>query len=290
MPAPLEGALSVRRWAPGLSYDALTWQSGYAPYDEEPCAVRWQTFGANTSAHAHLVYARKPTDAWLVCLHGFGMGTPIVDLHIFQAKRLADEIGCNLAFPVLPLHGPRKHGRMSGGELMSFELMNLLFGLSQAVWDVRSLVSWLQQTQGARRFGLYGISLGAYAAALTAGIDERFDTIIAGIPTSDFPRLFQAHMPGAVRRRALAAGALGDAVVDVFRVVSPLALVPQVPQERRFIYAAVGDRMSRPGQAVDLWEHWHRPTMAWLNSAHAGTIATSERGQFVLEALQGFAG
>ena len=39
-------------------------------------------------------------------------------------------------------------------------------------------------------------------------------------------------------------------------VVSPLALMPRVAHERRYIFGAVADRLVPPDQVRDLWEHW----------------------------------
>ena len=136
-----------------------------------------------------------PCATWLVCLHGFGMGSPLTDFHAFRARKLANELGVNLAFPVLPMHGPRKASFMSGGDFMSFELMNPVFGVSQAAWDVRRLLAWLEAVEGADTFGLYGISLGGYITAVLVGLEERFDLAIAGIPATDFPKLMRHHSP-----------------------------------------------------------------------------------------------
>jgi hypothetical protein len=220
------------------------------------------------------------------------MGTPLTDFHAFRAKRLAAELRANLALPVLPLHGLRKVSWMSGSNFMSFDLMHPVFGLSQATWDIRSLVSWLKTTEGATRVGLYGVSLGAYTSSLVAALDDSFDLVIAGIPASDFPQLFHHHSPTPLRRRALEYGMLGEVPAKVHRVVSPLAFEPRVPHERRFIYAALCDRMAPPAQAQQLWNHWGRPRIGWLEGAHVTSVMSSSVDAFVSEALiaSGFSG
>jgi hypothetical protein len=146
-------------------------------------------------------------------------------------------------------------------------------------------VSWLKKEEGASRLGLYGISLGAYASALTVGLDDRFQLVIAGIPASDFPRLFRHHSPTPLRQRALEYGMLGEVPALVHRVVSPLAFEPLVARERRFIYGALGDRMSTPGQAHELWNHWGRPRIEWLKGGHVMSAISSSVDVFVSEAL-----
>jgi hypothetical protein len=52
--------------------------------------------------------------------------------------------------------------------------------------------------------------------------------------------------------------------------VSPLALAPRVPRERRFIFAGIADRVARPDQARALWRHWDRCEIHWFAGGHVG--------------------
>jgi hypothetical protein len=52
------------------------------------------------------------------------------------------------------------------------------------------------------------------------------------------------------------------------RVVSPLALEPQIPRERRWIFGGVADRLVPSDQVRDLWEHWDKPRIAWYPGSH----------------------
>jgi hypothetical protein len=73
-------------------------------------------------------------------------------------------------------------------------------------------------------------------------------------------------------------------VSDVLRVVSPLALAPRVPRERRFVFAAAADRIVPADQVLDLWRHWERPRIEWYPGAHitfgvhAGVRSVVEEG------------
>ena len=100
----------------------------------------------------------------------------------------------NVALPVLPLHGARRVTRVSGEPFLSFELMNAVHGLTQAVWDLRRLISWIR-SQGATSISLFGVSLGGYTVALLAGLEPGLDGVVAGIPVADFPGLFHATQP-----------------------------------------------------------------------------------------------
>jgi hypothetical protein len=54
----------------------------------------------------------------------------------------------------------------------------------------------------------------------------------------------------------------------VLRVVSPLALSPRVPKERRFIFGGTSDQLVPPRQVEALARHWDRPVMTWYPGAH----------------------
>jgi pimeloyl-ACP methyl ester carboxylesterase len=95
--------------------------------------------------------------------------------------------------PVLPLHGPRASGRVRGEDLMTIDLVDSMHGMAQATWDVRRVIRWLRETQGAESVGVIGYSLGALVAALVASLEDDLACVIAGIPVVDLPDLFRRH-------------------------------------------------------------------------------------------------
>ena len=50
-------------------------------------------------------------------------------------------------------------------------------------------------------------------------------------------------------------------------MVSPLALEPRVAEERRYLYAAVADRLVPADQVYDLWRHWTSPRSSGTRAA-----------------------
>ena len=138
-PPPLTDVTRSMGWAMGMWYDRLSWPSDYVAPAGLPGADRWDTYAKNRTAWAYLVRS-SPERPWLVCIHGFGTGVPMSDFFAFRARRLAEELKLNLAFTVLPLHGPRRASRLSGAELLSYNLLDFVFGMSQGVWDVRRLI------------------------------------------------------------------------------------------------------------------------------------------------------
>ncbi|MCU1449467.1 MAG: hypothetical protein JWP02_1637 [Acidimicrobiales bacterium] len=284
-PAPT-GCMVTRQRALNVGYEHLTFPSGYEPHHGEPGRERWLSYEANRTAHAWVLRHREAGRPWLVCIHGWGMGSPLMDLRAFRARRLRNELGLNLAVPVLPLHGPRQRPDANAGEgFMSIDLIDAVHGFAQAARDVRSVIRWIRHHDPAAKVGVYGLSLGGYTAALTASLEDDLACVIAGIPAVDLVDLYRRHSPAHVRRRAAECGALGPEATAVHGVVSPLVLEPKPPRERRYLFAGTGDRMSTAGQARRLWEHWDRPPMAWYPGGHVGFFWAGDISRFVEDAL-----
>jgi hypothetical protein len=284
-PPPLADAdLDVSRgWANGLTYDRLNWDSGFAPRSAEPGSERWTSYGPNRTASAALVRHGRGARPWVVAVHGFCMGFPFQGLH---TSRLFNELGVNVALPVLPLHGPRRVTLVSGEPFLSFDLMNAVHGLTQAVWDIRRLIRWIR-TQGATSISLYGVSLGGYTVSLLAGLEEGIDAVVAGVPVSDFPGLFHRHSPHHLRARSIEEKIMGGPAESVYRVVSPLSFETTVPKDRRYIFAGFGDRLALPDQAQALWEHWDRPAISWYSGNHVGYLWSRQVSDFLVASLAG---
>lgn len=284
-PPPLgEGDVAHGKgWANGQRYERIGWDSLFSPRPDEPGAERWTAFEPNRRATAAILRAGDGVGPWVVAVHGFCMGFPFMDFVGLQTAQLHGRLGYNVALPALPLHGPRKVTRISGEPFLSFDLMNTVHGLAQSVWDIRRLVTWVR-AQGATSVTLYGVSLGAYVAALMAGLDPA-DAVVAGIPVVDFPRLFQEHSPVHIRARSIEHHIMGGTAEEVFTVVSPLSFAPQVPADRRFVYAGYGDRLAFPDQARRLWEHWERPSIRWYAGNHVGYLWSREVTQFLVDCL-----
>jgi dienelactone hydrolase len=241
-------------------------------------------YGPNHRATAAVLRHPGGPRPWVVCVHGFAMGYPFMDFAGLHTARLHRDLGLNVVLPVLPLHGARKVTRVSGEPFLSFDMMNTVHGLTQAVWDVRRLLWWIR-AQGATAIGVYGVSLGAYVAALLVGIEDGLDAVVAGIPVVDFPALFQAHSPVHIRARSIEHHILGGVAEEVCRVVSPLSFTPRVPHDRRFVFAGYGDRLAVPSQARALWEHWDHPQMTWYPGNHVGYLWSRQVGAFLVDSL-----
>jgi pimeloyl-ACP methyl ester carboxylesterase len=269
---------------PVIRFERMLFASEFEPRPGESGRERWLNYKPNHAAGATLLRHREPGHPWLIGIHGFGMGHPFMDFGAFPTS-LHTELGYNLVLPTLPLHGHRKVTRMSGEAFLSFDLVNSVHGLTQSIWDIRRLISWIR-AQSAAPIAVYGVSLGAYVASLLATIEPGLDRVLAGIPASDFPSLFRSHSPPHIQLRAVEHEILGGTAEDVHRVVSPLAMPALLPRERLFIFAGQGDRVVRPEQARALWQHWEEPTILWYPAGHVAYLLSSEVHRFINQVLK----
>lgn len=253
--------------AAGLDFEHLRFESGYAPHADEPGRARWLSYEANRTAHAWVLRHSGPERPWVLCIPGYRMGSPLVDFSGFRARWLYRRLGLNLVIPVLPLHGPRRRGRRGGDGFFTGDFVETLHAQTQAVWDIRRLVTWLQD-QGAPAVGVHGVSLGGYTTALVASLQDGLDCVIAGVPATDFVRLVRGHLPGFLVRAADRFGFTFDRIEKLLSVVSPFGFEPRVPRNRRYIYAGLVDRLTPPDQARDLWRHWGKPRAYWYHGGH----------------------
>ncbi|MFL6241861.1 MAG: alpha/beta hydrolase family protein, partial [Acidimicrobiia bacterium] len=284
-PPPPEWYVIDRRRAFDVRFEHVQFRTGFEPRPTEPGHDRWMAHQANATMHAWVLRHRSEPRPWIVCIHGFGMGAPFLDLRAFRAVQLYRQ-GLNVIAPVLPLHGPRADSGVRGEGFMTINLVDSVHGLTQSAWDLRRVIRWLRIDHGAERIGLFGISLGGYVAALVASLEPDLQCAIAGIPFVDLPSLYRRHSPARVGRHARQCGALGETADAVHRVVSPLAMDPLVPSDRRFIFAGLGDRMSTYGQARRLWVHWGQPAFACYGGGHVGFYWSGEVNRFVADAVR----
>ncbi len=261
------------------AYRRVEFASGYQPRPGEPGRERWLGYTENDQVQALVLQYHDPRP-WVVCIHGALMGRGAVDLRLFRARHLHDDLGLNVVLPVLPLHGPRKH---RGAAFPGEDVLDNVHAAAQAVWDIRRLIAWIRTQQPDSPIGLNGMSLGGYVSALVASLEDGLTCAVLGVPVADLIDVLGRHAglrEDDPRRRTLAlAEPLG-------RMVSPLSLLPRVPMRGRFIYAGVADRLVHPrDQVLRLWELWGRPEIEWYQGGHTGFFRSRPVQDFIDDAL-----
>lgn len=265
------------------SHQRIFFESGYQPRPSEPGRERWLRYDANRRAYGLLLRHPEPRP-WVVCVHGTEMGRAALDLRVFRARSLHEDLGLNVIMPVLPMHGPRGRGLPKNAVFPGENVMDNVHATAQSVWDIRRVLSWIRTQEPQSPIALNGMSLGGYIAALVASIEPGLTCAILGVPVADLIPLL-GHHSGLSRddpRRATMTLA-----EPISQMVSPLSLSPQVPMSGRFIYAGVADRVVHPReQVVRLWEHWGKPEIVWYEGGHAGFVRSQPVQRFVVEALR----
>lgn len=265
--------------APGRLF-RLTFRSGFEPDSEPFSRRRWLSYRENRTAHAWLLRHRGDLPRpWVLCFHGLGTGSAWMDIPAFRARQLFDQ-GLNVLCPILPLHGARRPPGKDRAAMLSFDLVDTLHALAQAVWDSRRLIRWARGDGRATKIGLFGVSIGAYVASLVAAFEEA-ELVLAGIPLADIPALFDGHAPAEIRHLPPEQTVPGELLRDLFRLVSPLALAPRVPWHRRYLFAGVADRITPRAQTLALWEAWGRPSLQWFQGGHISFLWSGDVARYV---------
>src|SRR5215208_5551649 len=243
------------------------------------------TIATRVRREATETYLMFENEGWFSDPAAYHRNPPLEDPDICTINHRGREIeglGLNLLMPVLPLHGPRDTGLISGERTLSGDVMDTLHTGEQAIWDLRRLVWWLRESEGASAIGALGHSLGGYTVSLLASLKRDLDCVVAGNPAVNPSHLFWTDALAVATHSLSAEGIREETFEALLRPVSPLALEPVVPHERRGIFAGVVDRVVPPVEANSLWRHWDRPRIAWYQGAHQRFIRAPE-GRKILE-------
>lgn len=263
-------------------YERISFESGYAPHPDAPGSERWASYTSNQREYAMVLRHDEPRP-WVVCVHGSEMGRADIDLRLFRAWHLHENLGLNVALPVLPMHGPRKRGLPKGVAFPSENLVDNVHATAQAVWDVRRLLSWIRAQSPGSPIGLNSMSLGAYVTSLVSSLDDGLACAILGVPVIDLVKVFEYHAGFADDDPR---GQMLVRAEPLGRMASPLSLRPRVPMQGRFVYAGIADHIVHPrSHAVCIWEHWGRPEIVWYHGGHAGFFRSKAVQEFIDDAL-----
>jgi len=262
----------------------LAFASGFTPVYPEARA-EFSRFGENRMAHARWWRHRGRPAPTVVCLHGYASGDPRIDRLAFGVRRLYDA-GLDVLLFTLPFHGRRKprDARKSGEAFFARNLARTNEAFAQTMFEVRALMRYLAEA-GCGPIGVFGMSLGAYCAALLAAVEPRLAFAIAMIPVASLTDLVWGEPIHRFRRQETEAhGITLGAFRELWQVHAPLLRPPLVPRERRFVVGALGDRICPPAHAHALWHHWERPKIHWYPGGH---LAQFRRGRALRE-VRGF--
>ena len=269
----------------GLDYQKVKFTSNYQPPIDFPGFDRWQGYQANRDAHCLVLQHPGPQRPWIICVHGGAMGRDSTNLFGMQAAKFHHEQGLNVLLPVLPLHGARRTGVMSGAGIIGGYLTDTVFAMSQVIWDIQQMICWIRD-QEAERIGIYGISLGGYTTGLITQSEPDLACAIAGIPASRLApmlgRLVEPRMTEGLAERGIGL----NEIEKLFKVISPLAEPPKLALDKRYIFAGVADRMVLPEHVAELWRHWEKPRIEWYQGSHVSWLWEKPAQRLLNEAVK----
>jgi hypothetical protein len=283
-PPPPERVQSHNAHIYGLEYERVGFDSEYLPQPELPGAQKWLTYESNARCVGNVLRHRGAPRPWIVCIHGYRMGMPWMDMSMFSPAYLHQQLGLNVLMPTLPLHGPRRIGPRTGDHFLDGDPLDLLFAESQALWDLRRWLAWLRSQEENPAIGVYGISLGGYNTALLAQYDDALDFAVAGIPLVDLASGIWRYVPQMHQRYWTSRGLDEARYREILKLVSPLARAPRVDTQHLHIFAANGDRIVAPRHPVLLSRHWKVP-VNWYHGSHLSVRYESEARRVLEEAM-----
>jgi hypothetical protein len=256
-----------------LVYEKLT-------FDHDPMlpgSLSTEGLGGPATAVVHLCRSGDESRPWLVWVHGAGQGLPI-DLLFSRARRIRDELDINIALPLQPGHGARRH---TWPPYPNMDPLTNVAGMMRVVSEVRALVRWLRPQSTA--VAVSGVSMGSPVAALVSHLEE-VDGVAVFTPISGLNAMIAHHLgrwgPSVDETIALLGS---ETVAGIAAVVDHLAVEPTAPPQRRLIVGAWHDRMAMREPAQVLHARWGGK-LVWHRGSHVGHLFA--RG--VQEASEGF--
>jgi pimeloyl-ACP methyl ester carboxylesterase len=271
-PEPLR--MSTIRWQRigGLAYELVTFEHDPAL----PGTLEADGLGGPATAVVRLFRHSDGPRPWLVWVHGAGQGGA-EDLWLSRLDRVHRRLGFNIAMPVQPGHGSRRHEWPAYPDM---DPLRNVAGMMRAVSEVRAVVQWVRPQ--ATAVVVSGISLGSPVAALVSHLERRVDAVGLYTPILGLNAMIARHLARWGRTRSGFRELLESPVVSqLTSVIDPLAVDPAPPPHRRLIVGAWHDRMAMREPAIALQERWGGQ-LYWYDGSHVGQLF-SRRVQRVTE-------
>ena len=203
----------------------------------------------------------------VIVLHGSGDSLnykfrfPLVARHCNRA-------GFNAASLVAPYHFQRRPCQV-GGSLFYSDMLQFAEATAQAIAEIRAFTGWLVE-KGCPSVALWGYSLGAWYAGITACRDARLASVVLGAPGVRLnPWVPKWAVRPSIRRRMPRARKLCEALN--LTAMNVTTLRPVIPAKNILLLEAFHDSMLCPKEDTeDLWQSWGQPDIWRLPHGHVG--------------------
>ncbi len=205
-----------------------------------------------------------------------GSGPAMLVLHVLDGQmvlarmiaRTFSHNGIHAFVMHMPGFGDRKSDDEAGGYGSRVKRMQ------QAVADARrarDAIAVLPQIDD-RRIGIAGTSLGAFVAAVTAGLDRPYDPVFIVLGGGDLHGMLVSRLEALprLRRQLQDEGITDKSLKELTWRVEPTRLAHRLDRERTWLFSAVDDQVVPPASAralanaADLSAEHH----VWLSGNH----------------------
>ncbi|HME78938.1 MAG TPA: alpha/beta hydrolase [Mycobacterium sp.] len=276
-PEPLRVQTIRRRRIGRLAYERMI-------YEHEPAlpkTLEADGRGGPARAVVHLCRHRDGPRPWLVWVHGAGQGGA-EDLLLSRIGRIHHGLGFNVALPIQPGHGSRRHEWPAYPDM---DPLGNVAGMMRAVSEVRAVLRWAQSQ--ANTIVVAGVSMGTPVAALVSHLERQVDAVALYTPILGLNAMIARHIGRWGSSRDGYRELLQSSEVSrLTSVIDPLAVDPAPPPQRRLIVGAWHDRMAMREPATALQERW-RGQLYWYDGSHVGHLFSRRVQRVTEEFLQG---
>lgn len=212
-----------------------------------------------------------------------GAAPVVIILHFWGAANLESELGlarrlaaAGIASVIveLPYHLSRTPAGSRSGELaIRPDPIKLRETMTQAVWDVRRTVDWIEQQSAfdAERIGIVGTSLGAFVGAAAFGVEPRLKAYCSLLGGADLAgtiwsssRLVRER--DALRRQGWNRNTLSEAL----QPIEPSVYLRAGDPRPSYLIAARYDTVVPGSSTTRLADALGTPNLLWIDTGHYG--------------------
>lgn len=239
---------------------------------DDPVRFHFQSRRPSEHAVNNIVHGRfyRCAEQWrqrpaIVLLHGWNDSLNHYYYFPRHARRL-NRIGFNAATLQMPwqfARRPRELGRW--GNILTADLMHTFEGTLQALADIRSYVNYLFE-QGCPFVGLWGVSMGAWFAGLTACSDPRIGCAALIVPVARLDQLIEELEFCTTIRSALLNQNLD------FSRLNLVSNRPVIDRGSILILEAEHDLFVAKRDVEELWQAWDKPEIWRVPVAHISIL------------------
>lgn len=225
-------------------------------------------FAENNVAHGRFYRCgeRWQERPGVILLHGSGDSLNYNFLFPMVARR-CNRAGLNTVTLVAPYHFQRRP-RQIGGSLSYSDLLQFAQATAQAIAEIRAITGWLLR-EGCPAVALWGYSMGAWYAGISACCDSRLASVVLGAPAARLNPWVEKYAASPRIRSMLARFGQLYKNLNLTRL-NLTRTQPVIPREKILLIEGIYDLLCPKNDIEDLWQTWGQPDIWRLPHGHVG--------------------